>query len=173
VGGEYERRRVEGNISPVVRGITHEPGGANPVYPFIMRIKWPSGCLHRLLAGAAAAGALALTSGCIVAALGAAGAAGAGTVAYVEGKLTATLANPYERVVRASNLAIHQMQFLELGETKDALSDEIKARTAEDKKITILITRVSDALTRVEIRVGLLGDRPVSQTILDRINANL
>ena len=80
----------------------------------------------------AAAAAIALTSGCFIFAAGAA--AGAGTVAYVEGKLTATLANPYERVVRATSLAMQQLKFLEVSESRDTNSYELKARTTADKK---------------------------------------
>lgn len=125
---------------------------------------------RKALAVLAAAGALALTPGCLVVA---AGAAGAGSVAFVEGKLTATMGNPFERVVRATNLAGEQLRFMEISESRDSQSYELKGRTPEDHRVTIVVTRVSDALTRVEIRVGVLGDKPFSQTILDRINANL
>jgi acetaldehyde dehydrogenase (acetylating) len=129
--------------------------------------------LRIVLACAAAASAMTLVSGCFLVAVGAAGAAGAGTVAYVDGKLTATLAKPYEAVVAASGRAIAELQFLKVGETKDALKDTVEVRTADDKKVTIEATRVGDNLTRVEIRVGMFGDQPVSRTILDRINAGL
>jgi len=139
----------------------------------MMKIYNPLKKVRLALAVGAAAAALTLTSGCFLFAVGAAGAAGAGTVAYVEGRLTATLGKPYEAVSAAAGRAVQQLQFFQIGDTKDALSDMLVARTAEDKKIKIVVTRISDQLTRVEIRVGTFGDQAISQTILDRINANL
>lgn len=124
----------------------------------------------RGLAMAALASVLFLQSGCF---LVAAGAAGAGTVAYVRGELSISLANDYEDVVRATNRAIQQLEFAKISERKDALSDELEARTAQDKKIAITLTKVSDHLTRIQIRVGLFGDEQISHTILDKIRANL
>jgi hypothetical protein len=129
-----------------------------------------------LLQAAAAAALLSATvlgSGCFVVAVGAGGAAGAGTVAWVEGALTVNLPNPYESVVGASNQALAQLQFFKLGEKRDALSDDLTARTAEDKKVEIKVTRVADNLTKLQIRVGTFGDKPLSSVILNRIQSDL
>jgi hypothetical protein len=124
------------------------------------------------LAVAAALSMAALNSGCIVAAAGGV-AAGAGTVAWVEGKLVVTLANPYDNVVRATDQAITQLQFLKVGDARDSLSATLKAHTASDKRVTIDIERQGDQTTKVEIRVDTFGDKALSMTILDRIKANL
>lgn len=126
--------------------------------------------LFRVLALLGLGSAVAFSSGCVAVA---AGAAGAGAVAYVRGELRVSLANDYDSVVRASTRAVDQLQFAKISERKDALSDEIKVRTARDKKITILLTKEADKLTRVQIRVGLLGDEQVSMAVLDKIKANL
>src|SRR4051812_19018364 len=96
---------------------------------------------------------LALQSGCVLVAAGAA--AGAGTVAYVRGELDATVSKSYENAVQASGRAIDQLQFAKISEQKDALSAKFTARTAQDKKVTIIVSKVSDTLTRVQIRVGV------------------
>jgi hypothetical protein len=126
--------------------------------------------LFRVLALLGLCSAVAFSSGCVAVA---AGAAGAGAVAYVRGELRVSLSNDYDSVVRASNRAVDQLQFAKISERKDALSDEIKVRTARDKKITILLTKEADKLTRVQIRVGLIGDEQVSMAVLDKIKANL
>ena len=129
--------------------------------------------LSVLLWGVVLAGATSVAvmqSGCL---LVAAGAAGAGTVAYVRGELTAALSNGYESVVRASNRAIDGLQFKKISEAKDALKAVLIARTADDKKVEITITKESDALTKVEIRVGVFGDERLSLTVLDKIKARL
>ena len=127
----------------------------------------------RAAAAAVLAATVALSSGCILVAAGAAGAAAAGTVAYVRGQLTASLGNDYDGVVRAANRAIEQMKFAKISDKTDALTANLTARTAQDKKIEIVVTKVGAALTKVEIRVGVFGDETVSMTILDKIKANL
>ena len=111
-----------------------------------------------------------LNSGCL---LVAAGAAGAGTVAYVRGELTASLGNEFGAVTKATGRAIEQLKFAKVSESADALSAQFVVRTAQDKKIEIVLTKVGEELTKVEIRVGVFGDETVSMTILDKIKANL
>lgn len=111
-----------------------------------------------------------LTSGCVIVA---AGAAGAGTVAYVRGELQATIANSLRDVNKASLKAIDELKFVKVSEREDALSAQIIARTADDKKIEIKLESVSDALVKVRIRVGVIGDDRISQAILDKIKENL
>ncbi|GAB1487835.1 hypothetical protein MASR2M8_02760 [Opitutaceae bacterium] len=111
-----------------------------------------------------------LQSGCLVVA---AGAAGAGTVAYIRGGLEASLSGSHAAVIAATNKAVSDLKFARISESQDALTATIIARTADDKKIEIKVVRVSDTLSKVEIRVGIFGDEFVSISILDRIKANL
>jgi hypothetical protein len=128
----------------------------------------------RFLLGSAAVSALlsilVLTPGCLIVA---AGAAGAGTVAWVEGKLEVNLDSPYDDVGRAADRAIADLQLAKVSEAKDAFSDHFVARTAGDKKVEIVVAKVGDHLTKVDIRVGTFGDKAVSMSILDKIKANL
>lgn len=132
-----------------------------------------SNLLRRILAGAALASALALSSGCFLVAVGAAGAAGAGTVAYIRGELDASLGSRLDAVVGAADRAIAQLQFAKISDTRDAFSAVIVARTAQDQKITITVTKEADELSKVRIRIGVFGDEPKSRAILDKIKANL
>ncbi|MDD2763808.1 MAG: DUF3568 family protein [Opitutaceae bacterium] len=119
-----------------------------------------------------AAAVLALTSltGCVAVV---AGAAGAGTVAWVRGELNATLDTNFEKAANAADLAIKQLQFAKVSEKKDSLSATIIARTAQDKKVVVKVTKVSDQAAKVQIRVGYFGDETVSLAILDKIKTNL
>ena len=101
----------------------------------------------------------------------AAGAAGAGTVAYVRGELNATVGSDYERVIDASNRALDQVQFVRTSEKRDAFSAVIIARTAEDKKVEIRLTKEGDRLTKVQIRIGVFVNEERSRVILKRIQA--
>jgi hypothetical protein len=113
---------------------------------------------------------LPLLSGCVAVL---AGAAGAGTVAWVEGRLDATLDASFDQAEKAANRAVTQLQFVKVNEKKDALTAIMIARTAEDKKIEIKVVRAGDTTSRVQISVGVFGDEGQSLAILDKIKANL
>jgi hypothetical protein len=113
---------------------------------------------------------LPLLSGCVAVL---AGAAGAGAVAWVEGRLDATLDANFDQAEKAANRAVTQLQFVKVNEKKDALTATLIARTAEDKKIEIKVVRVGDTTSRVQISVGVFGDEGQSLAILDKIKANL
>ncbi|MFA6287075.1 MAG: DUF3568 family protein [Opitutaceae bacterium] len=128
----------------------------------------------KIIRAAALAGltSVAVTqSGCLLVAAGAV--AGAGAVVYVRGELQASLDSGYESVKKATNRAIDQLQFKKISESKDALKDVLIARTADDTKVEITIIKVSEVLTKVEIRVGVFGDQAVSMTILEKIKKGL
>ena len=124
----------------------------------------------RLIAALLAALPIAFTSGCLAVA---AGAAGAGTVAYIRGELDAALSYNLDAVDRATNRAAEQLRFAKINEGSDALARVITLRTAEDKKIEVKLTRTTDTLTQVRIRVGVFGNETVSRALLDKIQANL
>ena len=117
-----------------------------------------------------AAVSLAALIGCVPVA---AGAAGAGTMAWVNGRLDAALESDYESVVRATNAAIQDLQFAKISEKKDALTAILIARTAEDRKVEIKVSKTGDQSAKVQIRVGFFGDEALSLTVLDKIKTNL
>lgn len=123
----------------------------------------------RVLLASALLATVAVTSGCF--AVVAAGAAG-GAVAWVRGAVIATLDSDLDRVYRASQQAVADLQFAKLTERKSGIDAEIMSRTALDKKVVITLERVGNA-TKVTIRVDLLGDQQLSLSILDRIKAHL
>ena len=113
---------------------------------------------------------LAFLPGCVAVV---AGAAGAGTVAWVNGRLDATLEKDIESVKNAVSQAITQLQFAKISERKDALTAIFVVRTAEDKKIEIKVFKIVDQASKVQIRVGFFGDQPLQLTVLDKIKSNL
>jgi hypothetical protein len=125
--------------------------------------------LVRALAVLALAVAVALQSGCVAVAVG----AGAGAVAYIRGDLEATLEGSLNATNKAADRAVSQLEFVKISDRKDALAANLTARTAQDKKVEIIMTKVSGQVTKVKIRVGIFGDEAVSLAILDKIRANL
>lgn len=123
----------------------------------------------RVLGGIAVLGAAALTSGCV--AVVAAAGAGAG-VLWVRGAIETNLDRDLDRVYRATQDAVADLQFAKVSERKSGLDAQIIARTALDKKIEIKLEKLGSA-TKVTIRVGVMGDQQLSITILDRIKSHL
>jgi hypothetical protein len=114
--------------------------------------------------------ALGLSSGCVAVV---AGAGAGGAVAYTEGKLTADLSADVGRTVQATRDAMGQLQFALVSDRSDALNGEIIARTSEDKKVDIELSKAGDNVTHVKIRVGTFGNSEISLAILNKIKANL
>jgi len=148
----------------------HRNGGAPGVLCASMK---KSTYLFRGLAGVLLAANLFLNSGCFLVAVAAVAGAAAGTVAYVDGKLETTLGHRYESVVSATNSAITQLGFAKPEEHKDELTDTLTTHTAKGNQVAIVLTKDGDASTKVSIRVDTMGDKEISQTILDKIKANL
>ncbi|MBI5424801.1 MAG: DUF3568 family protein [Opitutae bacterium] len=123
----------------------------------------------RLLLAATLLATVAFTSGCV--AVVAAGAAG-GAVAWVRGAVVTSLDGDLDRVYRASQQAVADLQFARISERKSGVDAEIKSRTALDKKVLITLEQAGNT-TKVTIRVDLLGDQQLSLSVLDRIKAHL
>lgn len=113
--------------------------------------------------------ALTQFSGCLAVVAGAAG----GTVAYVKGALQVNLDGTIEQVDKASIDAVKELKFVLVSNRVDAISGEVVARTAKDVKVQILLKKLTEKTTQVDIRIGTFGDRVVSQQILDEIRKNL
>lgn len=110
-------------------------------------------------------------SGCL--AVAAAGAAGAAAVAWVRGELQTTLPASLDKSYAATQEAVRELQFVKVSERKDALLGVIVARNAADKKIEIQLENAAGNVTKIGIRVGVVGDQPLSLAILDKIKENL
>ena len=90
-------------------------------------------------------------------------------VAWVRDALQTTVDAPLDRTVRATTNALKNLQFASIATKADAISGVVTAKTARDEKIEITITSVTPTQTRLDIRVGSFGDKPVSQRILSEI----
>jgi len=99
---------------------------------------------------------------------------GAGAaVAYSLGRLDTAVSADLARTDKATGDAIAQLQFSKISEKSDALNAVFIARTAEDKKIRIELTKEGDQVTQIQMRVGVFGDEAVSLSILEKIKGNL
>lgn len=106
--------------------------------------------------------------GCLVAAVG----AGAGTVAYLRGDLESVEAKDIDTVYAATKKALKQLELHITSDAKDALSAQILARDAQNKKITIKLRSTTENSTKISIRVGMFGSETKSILIHDQIKKN-
>lgn len=126
--------------------------------------------LLRVVAPVLALAALPWLTGCVVVA---AGAVGAGAVAYVRGELESSLEADLGTAYAAAQRALAKLEFARIEERQSGLDARLVHRTALDKRVEIRLKKVTDRLTKIEIRVGVVGDQELSLTLLDKIQAEL
>ncbi len=115
---------------------------------------------------------LALSNGCALLVIGAAAGAGAGTYAYVSGELKSNEGVAYESAYKATLAAMKDLGYAIVGNEKDALTAKITARSTGDKKIQVTLTKQSETVTEILIRVGTFGDESLSRQILEKIKSH-
>jgi hypothetical protein len=121
-----------------------------------------------ILSASALAAAL---SGCVGLVVGAG--AGAGAYAYIEGNLKRNYEAALPRVWDASVAAMADLELKPSVEQHDAFTGMLRGRLADGREFTVKLARVADRETEVSVRVEILGDRKVSESIHDRIAAHL
>ncbi|MFH1621980.1 MAG: DUF3568 family protein [Candidatus Omnitrophota bacterium] len=110
-------------------------------------------------------------SGCVALIVGAAG--GAGTAGWLSGKLTQELDASFDKTLKATTSALGS---LKLDITKETTKDDVAqvmSQYSDGRTIWIDVHKVSDKISRIEIRVGMTGDLEVSRNILDKIERYL
>ena len=122
------------------------------------------------VAALAAFGLLPLFTGCTTTTPGP---GGVGVVAYGRGELSADVTHDLDTVFAAAQRALTQLEIIKIDDKKTRVDAQILSRTATDKKIVINLNRVTDTLTKVYIKVGIVGDETLSRLILDRIYAEM
>lgn len=124
---------------------------------------------HVILAGLYVAAAVLLT-GCIVAAVGA---GAAGTVAYVKGDLETTESKKLDVVYDATKKALKDLELNISQDTKDKMAATVIAHDSQDKKVTVILTALTDESTEMSIRFGTFGDEDKSAMVYNKIKENL
>ncbi len=94
-------------------------------------------------------------------------------VRKARGEESVILEKPYDDVVAASKNALKSLEFKNINEKRDALVALISAVTAEERSIELRVSRQTDKITRVQIRVGAMGDDGMQKIILEKIKAQL
>ena len=109
-----------------------------------------------------------LSSGCIVAAVGA-----AGGVLYAKGDLESTLNATPAKIAAATEKAFAELKITKTSAASSDLDAEIIGRTTSDKKVTIKSKAKGENISSISIRVGTFGDEDTSQAIFQKIKKNM
>lgn len=117
-----------------------------------------------------ALGALCGLQSCVALA---AGAAGGTAVAYVMGEFEARLEASPQRVVKASQNVLEDMDIKVQSADSTSLDGQVVGKTALDKEVKITVKRVDDRWSKIGIRVGTFGDEEFSRQIYEKIKNEL
>ena len=105
--------------------------------------------------------------GCVALLAGAAG--GAGTATWLTRKITQEVNAPIDKALEASKTALNS---LKLDITKETVKDEIAqliGKYSDGRTIWVDIHRLTQATSRIDVRVGAWGDKEAAREILDKI----
>ncbi|MFH1624919.1 MAG: DUF3568 family protein [Pseudomonadota bacterium] len=129
--------------------------------------------LRKQLALAVFLGLLTLTTSCAPLLIAGGAAAGAGGAIWYKGKLEATVNGTIHEVRRATVAALKEHGLPVLTESRDGFVTMIESEISDGTRIWIKLSSVAASATKVNIRVGILGDRAKSTRILETIKKNL
>lgn len=107
------------------------------------------------------------SSGCMLLLAGAVG--GTGTAAWLSDKLSQEVNAPFDKSIEAVDSA---MKSLKLDIAKKTVKEDVAqiiGSYTDDRKIWIDVRPVTGTTSRIDVRVGALGDEAASRKILDKI----
>ncbi len=94
-------------------------------------------------------------------------------VTNTAGTIKATLASNPDKVTEVSKKVLEDMDLAIISSGSTSIDGQVEARTAQDVKVKITCNKAGDDVTDISIRVGTLGDKQLSMTILDEIKKEL
>jgi hypothetical protein len=140
-------------------------------FAFLVVNNFPMKKMERLLLTASLGLMISLTAtGCVAVALAG---AGAGGYAYYKGEVKSTEAVSLKLLWQATRSAAAKLQLNVMEESGDGLTAILKARSADDKPITVRLERVTDRNTEMRIRAGQIDDESRARKIQEAIRAEL
>ncbi len=110
-------------------------------------------------------------SGCVL--LFGAAAGGAGTAFWLSGKLSDEVNASYERTIVAAKKAVESLDMNVDKETKSDEVTQIRSEYADGREVWIDVRPLTQKSSKIDIRVGIKGDKAASAKILERIKKYL
>lgn len=108
-----------------------------------------------------------LNCGCVALLAGAAG--GAGTAVWLTGKMVEEVNAPYDKMVSSTKSVLASMQLPITSETRVKDVTQIRSTYTDGRKVWIDVRALSATTSKVEVRVGVFGDKTASDILLKKI----
>ena len=125
--------------------------------------------LHNVIMAVLVVGVLVQLTGCAALLLGGAAAAGAAGVLYHEGELQADLEASPPAVIKATERAFRDLIWSKESAQSSATDGMATARTATGKEVLVKVTRTTENISQIGIRIGTFGDENLSRLLYDKI----
>ena len=94
-------------------------------------------------------------------------------ISFVKGELNSEVDKDLDTTWKATQKVVTESQFVVKSTRADAFSAVLKCEDAQARKIDITLEKDQPKITRVKIRVGLLGDAELSGKIFEQIRETL
>jgi len=111
---------------------------------------------------------LSVLYGCAAVLLGA-GVVGIGAYTYIEGDLVREYPLSYSRAWDATNSALENLQISISNSMDEGGQGKIEAVRKDGEKVVIKINDVGQKVSIITVRVGMLGDRSIAESIHEAI----
>lgn len=98
---------------------------------------------------------------------------GCKTMSKATGTYDVMLSAAPDKVVEAVKLALGDLKITVSGASATKLDGEVSARTAQGDDITIKVKSEGESVSRMTVKVGTLGDKVVSQSIIDNTQKHM
>ncbi|MBA4395974.1 MAG: hypothetical protein C0394_01080 [Syntrophus sp. (in: bacteria)] len=113
-----------------------------------------------------------LISACAPLIIGGIVGSGAGTYYYIDGELVTDYSAPFDKVWSACEKTVADMRGKEVQPKREIGVGSIRA-VIDDENVIFNVTYKAKNLTRVGVRVGLLGKKLSAQLLQDKVNDNI
>lgn len=114
---------------------------------------------------------LASASGCVAVVAGTAG--GAGTAVWLAGKLSQDVDASRDKVAGATRSALKSLKMTVTKETRADDVTQIRTKYTDGREVWIDIRPATSSSSKVDVRVGAVGDKEAADRILKKILAYL
>ena len=111
--------------------------------------------------------------GCVAPLVLAGAAGGAGTAYWLSEKLVQDINYPLARVLKATHNALDSLNLPVTKETTTAKTTQIISKDKDNNTIWIDLKSTTEAATRIEVRVGVKGNKAAEHNIMEKISGYL
>jgi len=124
--------------------------------------------LKKLLMAAFCAVSVSVLSGCIAAAAG-----GAAAVYYATSDVEYAAPVKMDKAWSATLAGLKDMNLLAEAKDNGTTTSKVEALVSDDRRARITLKAESLEVTKIYVRVGIKGDKILSQQIMDKIKSHL